>query len=146
MKKINLLLLSQLAIPSVWAVDCSNLEQWLASKAYTTGSQVQQQGNAYKAAWWTKGNDPVTNSGQWKEWQTLGQCNSGNGTGGGTGGTTNQAPTVSLTAPLATDVITENQVISLSANASDSDGTIAEQAGLELDLTLSQSVSDHTLR
>lgn len=124
MTKINLLLLSQLAIPSVWAVDCSNLEQWLTSKAYTTGSQVQQQDNAYKAAWWSKGNDPVTNSGQWKEWQSLGQCDSS--TGGGTGGTTNQAPSINLTAPLATDIITENQVISLSANASDSDGTIAK--------------------
>jgi chitinase len=117
--KINLLLLSQLAIPTVWAVDCSNLDQWLASKAYTTGSQVQQQNNAYEAAWWSQGNDPATHSGQWQEWQPLGQCD-----GDGTGNTTNQAPSVSLTAPQATDTITTGQVITLSANASDSDGTV----------------------
>ena len=46
--------------------------------------------------------------------------------GGSGGGSTNQAPTVSLTAPANNSTFTAGQSITLTANASDADGTIAK--------------------
>jgi chitinase len=120
MKKRNLLLLSQLLAPAAYAVDCTNLAIWDANTAYGGGSEVQQNDNAYKAAYWTKGNDPVTRSGDYQEWQLLGSCD------GGVVVAPNEAPTVSLDAPTAADTINLDQVVTFIASASDNDGSITE--------------------
>lgn len=59
---------------SALAIDCSGIPAWNAAAAYGGGSQVKEQGNAYKANWWSQGHNPVNYSGQWQEWALLGAC------------------------------------------------------------------------
>lgn len=82
-KKINsikqsALLLTALCVgglsSSTMAIDCSSIPAWNATAAYGGGSQVKEQGNAYKANWWSQGHNPVNYSGQWQEWTLLGAC------------------------------------------------------------------------
>ncbi len=115
MKKRNLIILSQLLASSVWATDCTNLEQWVASKSYSGGVQVQQHNSAYQAAYWTQGNDPLNSSGKWQQWQLLGECERR---------VDNKPPTVSLASPTSSDEITFAQQINFLAMASDSDGSV----------------------
>ncbi len=113
-----------MAFNSYAAVDCTPLEAWDSSAVYTGGSQVQHQGSAYQARYWTQNNDPATHSGDWSEWQALGSCD-----------TTpvdppidppvNEAPVVSLTSPLSTDTVSVGDTVTLTADASDTDGTIS---------------------
>ncbi|MCE2594712.1 chitinase C-terminal domain-containing protein [Motilimonas cestriensis] len=56
------------------AADCSNLEEWTAQGVFTGGTQVQFDGSAYQASWWTQNNNPAERSGPWQEWKLLGQC------------------------------------------------------------------------
>lgn len=59
---------------SAMAIDCSSIPAWNVTAAYGGGSQVKEQGNAYKANWWSQGHNPVNYSGQWQEWTLLGAC------------------------------------------------------------------------
>lgn len=61
------------------AVNCSNLNMWTTTQIYTGGNQVQHDGNAFQAKWWTQNESP--NSGA-AVWMSLGICD-GNGNGGG---------------------------------------------------------------
>lgn len=96
------------------AVDCAPLETWDAGKVYNGGEEVKQGSNAYKAKYWTQNNDPST-AGEWGSWQDLGGCS---------GEAVNIAPTVDVTSPNTTDNITTGDVVTLTANATDSDGNI----------------------
>ncbi len=116
MKKLSLLAISQLLIPSVWAIDCTNLDEWAANKTYSGGVEVQQTGNAYKASYWTQGNSPEDFSGPWQQWQALGSCD----------GVVNQDPVVDLLSPLSTDSFTVGQAVMFSASASDADGVVSK--------------------
>ncbi len=42
------------------AYNCQSLATWNSSEIYTSGSQVQKENQAFEAAYWTQGNDPVT--------------------------------------------------------------------------------------
>lgn len=97
------------------AVDCEPLTPWDANKTYNGGEEVKQGSNAYKAKYWTQNNDPAT-AGEWGAWQDLGVCS---------GEVANAAPTVDLTSPNATDKITTGDVVTLTASASDSDGSVS---------------------
>ncbi len=97
------------------AVDCTPLESWDAGKVYNGGEEVKQGTNAYKAKYWTQNNDPAT-AGEWGAWQDLGVCS---------GEAANVAPTVDLTSPSTTDKITTGDVVTLTASASDSDGSVS---------------------
>lgn len=105
-----------LSLPS-YAVDCSKLETWQNSKAYVSGNQVQLDQQAYKANWWNQNRNPAQYSNQHQEWSKLGACDS-------TG--SNLPPTVTLTAPTAGSSFTSGSNISLTANASDSDGSVSK--------------------
>lgn len=96
------------------AVDCSPLEAWDAGKVYNGGEEVKQGTNAYKAKYWTQNNDPAT-AGEWGAWQDLGVCS---------GEVPNEAPTVDLTSPSATEQLTTGDLVTLTASAADSDGNI----------------------
>ncbi|OAN17969.1 chitinase [Photobacterium jeanii] len=98
-----------------YAIDCSPLPTWDTNSTYNTNDQVQSNGIAYKANWWSQGNDPATHSGQWQEWTSLGQCG---------GAPDNNPPSVSITSPLANAQFTAGDNVVLSATASDSDGTV----------------------
>ncbi|NLS13301.1 chitinase [Vibrio sp. SM6] len=104
-----------IAMPSFAAVDCSALDDWDSDTVYTGGDQTQFQGDAFKARYWTQGNNP-TDAGQWGAWEVLGSCN----------GETNLAPSVTLTSPLASDVVIEGDDVVLRADADDSDGVVAQ--------------------
>ncbi|MEZ8140592.1 chitinase [Enterovibrio norvegicus FF-33] len=103
------------ALPA-WAVDCTALPTWETSAVYNGGNQVAFQGEAFKAKWWTSGKNPAENSGPWQEWESLGQCVSGG----------NVPPVVSVTSPLNNTQFTDGDTLSLSASASDSDGSVSD--------------------
>lgn len=110
-----------MAFNSYAAVDCAPLETWQSSKVYNGGDQVQHEGNAYKARYWTQNNNPAQ-SGEWGEWETLGACD-------GTGPvepSQNEVPTVTLTSPSASASVTAGDVVNLAADAADTDGTVSK--------------------
>lgn len=110
-----------MAFNSYAAVDCAPLEVWDSSKVYNGGDQVQHEGNAYKARYWTQNNNPAQ-AGEWGEWENLGACS-------GTGPVdppVNEVPTVTLTSPSASASITVGDVVNLAADAADTDGSISK--------------------
>ncbi|ENN2390458.1 chitinase C-terminal domain-containing protein [Vibrio alginolyticus] len=110
-----------MAFNSYAAVDCAPLETWQSSKIYNGGDQVQHEGNAYKARYWTQNNNPAQ-SGEWGEWETLGACD-------GTGPVDppqNEVPTITLTSPSASASVTAGDVVNLAADAADTDGTVSK--------------------
>ncbi|MCG7499320.1 Ig-like domain-containing protein [Vibrio sp. Of7-15] len=104
-------------VPNAYAIDCSTLPIWQASEQYASGSEVQQNNSAYQAQWWSQGNSPHTHSGPWQEWKELGVC-------GDTG--TNQPPTISVISPLNNASFSTGDNVVFNADASDSDGSIAQ--------------------
>ncbi|MDW3081807.1 Ig-like domain-containing protein, partial [Vibrio sp. 1403] len=109
------------------AYNCQSLPDWDSTTIYTSGTQVKTQGAAYEAAYWTQGNDPVTNSGSWEAWKALGQCDGGN---------SNLSPTVSFSSPTNNAQIPEGSAITLLANASDEDGQVTQVEFLAGDQTV----------
>ncbi|KPL97263.1 glycosyl hydrolase family 18 protein [Vibrio splendidus] len=109
-----------MAFNSYAAVDCSTLETWDSATVYTGGDQVSHDGSAYSANYWNQNNNPSQFEGDYAQWKKVDVCS-----GDGGGGTPNEVPTASLTAPSASDVITEGDNVVLSATALDSDGSVA---------------------
>ena len=56
---------------------CQGLGIWNPTIAYQNPTQIQHNGKRYQANYWTQGNDPATNSGQYSYWLDLGACTSG---------------------------------------------------------------------
>ncbi|NTS76439.1 PKD domain-containing protein [Catenovulum sp. SM1970] len=54
---------------------CSGIETWSSSAVYTKDDTVSYNGTKYQAKWWTKGDNPSTNSTEWAVWKDLGSCN-----------------------------------------------------------------------
>src|SRR5438067_11444353 len=50
-------------LASAGAHAATSCQPWNASTAYVGGDTVTENGNTYKANWWTQGNDPSTSSG-----------------------------------------------------------------------------------
>ncbi len=96
-----------------------NSAAWNASAVYNGGQEVVHNSKLYKAKWWTQGNDPSTSTGGGQPWEYIQDC------GGDTGGD-NQLPTVTITAPSNGTSFTQGDTVSITANASDSDGTISK--------------------
>src|SRR5690606_27118347 len=46
---------------------------WNASAVYTGGDRVSHNGHAWRAKWWTQGEEPGT-TGEWGVWEDLGPC------------------------------------------------------------------------
>ncbi|MDV5169152.1 chitinase C-terminal domain-containing protein [Photobacterium rosenbergii] len=98
------------------AMDCTNIEPWSSTVAYTGGAQVQEANKVYKANWWTRGNNPTTHSGTSQEWSYVDDCSTG---------ATNQPPTVSITSPSSSTQLLVGDIVTLAADANDSDGSVA---------------------
>ncbi len=47
---------------------------WNATTVYTSGEKAAQNGKEYQANWWTQGQSPENNSGQWKVWTFVSTC------------------------------------------------------------------------
>jgi len=115
------------------AYNCQSLATWNSSEIYTSGSQVQKENQAFEAAYWTQGNDPVTNSGPWEAWKSLGQCDNGGG---------NLPPSITFSSPTNNAEIPEGASITLLANASDEDGQVSQVeflAGTQLIAVVTQA-------
>ncbi|WP_332310583.1 glycosyl hydrolase family 18 protein [Lysobacter soli] len=104
-------------IPAVQAqtVSCAAIPAWTASTIYNPGDKLVYQNRLYQAniqIW----NAPPTHCPTCGWYTDLGAC--------GTGGQ-NQAPTVTLTSPANGATYNAGSSIAVTANASDSDGTVA---------------------
>ncbi len=97
------------------AMDCSTIEIWDSSQAYSGGVQAQEANKVYKANWWTKGNNPANHSGPHQEWSFVGDCSSGG---------SNIPPSVDLS--LSATTVDIGGTVTFSSNASDKDGKIAK--------------------
>ncbi|MBQ0732745.1 glycosyl hydrolase family 18 protein [Aquimarina celericrescens] len=87
---------------------------WESGRAYNGGDIVSLEGREYKAKWWTQQN-PVGSS----EWEDLGVCDGG-------GNPPNGAPQVSVTSPGSGQSFVAGNTVTINANASDADGSIAK--------------------
>jgi chitinase len=95
-------------------VSCTGVPQWNASTIYNPGDRLVYQGVLYQALiqiW----NAPPTHCPSCGWYQQLGTC----------GGGTNNAPTAQITSPANGATFTAPANISIAANATDSDGTVA---------------------
>ncbi|PFG58269.1 chitinase (glycosyl hydrolase family 18) [Vibrio sp. ES.051] len=110
-----------MAFSSYAAVDCAPLEVWESSKVYNGGDQIQYEGSAYKARYWTQNSNPAQ-SGEWGEWETLGACDST----GPVDPPQNEIPTITLTSPSSSASVTAGEVVNLTADATDTDGTVSK--------------------
>lgn len=89
---------------------------WTATAVYVAGDVVSFAGHQWKAKWWTSGEAPGT-SGQWGVWEDAGACGAN---------AQNALPTVRITSPINNVSYKTGEEILLSAEAADSDGTIAK--------------------
>lgn len=97
------------------SVSCAGIAEWNASTIYNPGNKLVYQGRLYQASI-TIWNAPPTHCPSCGWYQDLGVC--------GTGG--NTPPTVTLTAPANGATFTAGTSITVSANAADADGTVAQ--------------------
>jgi len=121
-----------MAFNSYAAVDCSTLDNWKSATVYNSGDQVQYLDKAYQANHWTQANDPAQTASEWGPWKEIGSCDV-------TGG--NELPSATITSPTETDTIAEGDVVSLSADAADSDGTVTKVEFLLNGSVIAQSTS-----
>lgn len=86
---------------------------WNSATAYSTNAVVSENGHSYKAAWWTQGNDPATNSGptgSGKPWVDQGLCSGGSATPTPTAIPTATPVSTATPIPTATPVTTPTPV------------------------------------
>lgn len=98
------------------SVSCSGVSEWNPATIYAAGAKLTYQGKLYQTTTqiWNVSPTYCTSCGWYQE---LGTC--------GTSGS-NQPPTVALTAPAAGSTFNTGTTITLSANASDSDGSVSK--------------------
>ncbi|WP_025666400.1 Ig-like domain-containing protein, partial [Aquimarina megaterium] len=103
---------------------CDNIPQYVAGTSYSKDQEVQNEGEKFtcnipgwcsSAAAWAYA--PGTGA-HWQDaWSKTGDC---------TGGTPNTSPTVSITSPNNNSSFQEGASVTISANASDADGTVSK--------------------
>lgn len=113
--------------------NCSEFPVWSPSAVYNSGDDVKFNGIHYKARWWTRNQNPENNSGQYAVWNEIGACS----------GTTdpNKSPTVAITSPVNNASFEEGNTITITASASDSDGTVAKVEFFDGDRKLGEVMS-----
>ncbi|WP_343670914.1 glycosyl hydrolase family 18 protein [Chitinophaga sp.] len=97
--------------------NCSGVATWTATGIYLGGAQVVYNNKLYTAKWWTQNEQPDTHTGDGQVWAYVSDCGSSTG---------NKAPTVSLTAPASGASYTAPATVSITASATDADGSIAK--------------------
>jgi chitinase len=112
---LSVLILCLVIAPQAGAATCTGIADWNATHLYNVGDQA-----VYKTHLWTAlvsgANIPPDHCLTCGWWRDEGAC----------GGPVNQPPTVSLTAPANGATFTAGGNITVSASASDSDGTVAK--------------------
>ena len=77
--KFSTLAVSCLVVFNVQAaVDCSWIDLWNSSTAYTGGKQIQETNKVYKANWWSQGKSPISHLGAHQEWSFVDDCSTDN--------------------------------------------------------------------
>ena len=112
------------ALPLAWlatsahaqSATCTGVSAWNAATIYNAGDKMTYKGHLYQASSqiWNTAPDYCPSCG-W--YQDLGTCSGGGG---------NQPPTAALTAPANGATFTAGANITITANAADSDGTVAK--------------------
>lgn len=97
---------------------CDSAPQWLSSAIYNTGQEVIYQNVLYRAKWWTQNNIPASSIGSGQPWEVISNCD------GGGGGGSNIAPVCNISSPANNASFQEGATITITANASDSDGSV----------------------
>ena len=96
---------------------CNGIAAWSATAVYVAGNQVVYNNKVYEAKWWTQNEQPDINIGDGKVWKYISDCS---------GGGTNTAPVVTLTAPTANATYSAPATVTISATASDADGSVSK--------------------
>ena len=104
---------------------CS-LPQWSSTAIYLAGDEVSYNGNKWEAKWWTRNTIPGS-TGLWGVWKDLDVC----------GPSVNTPPNVTITSPSTGAVFNDGDNITITASASDNDGTIAQ-----VELSLNGAITD----
>jgi chitinase len=99
--------------------NCAGVAPWSATLVYTGGMQAVYNSKLYTANWWTQGDQPDTHTGDAQVWKYVADCGGGTNPG-------NQAPAVSITSPAASASFTAPASVTITASATDADGTIAK--------------------
>jgi chitinase len=97
---------------------CNGIAAWSATAVYVSGNQVVYNNKVYEAKWWTQNEQPDLNIGDGKVWKYISDCNGGGGT--------NTAPVVTLTSPASGATFSAPATVTVSATASDADGTVSK--------------------
>lgn len=105
---------------------CSGLPQYVAGTAYSQDQEVQNINKKYRCdipGWCSSGAGWAYAPGEGQHWQDawtyVGDCDGG-------GGGDNENPSVSITAPSNGSTYTAGDIVSISATASDTDGTVSK--------------------
>jgi chitinase len=104
-----------ITVGTVTGGDCASLTQWKSSDVYLGGAQVAYNNKVYTALWWTQNETPGVAS----VWKYERDC-------GGTTNPGNQSPVVSLTSPAANASFVAPASVTITASASDADGSISK--------------------
>ncbi|MFL0078842.1 glycosyl hydrolase family 18 protein [Tenacibaculum maritimum] len=94
---------------------CDNYEVWSSEKIYVKGDNVQKNGTHYSAKWWTKNENPETNS-ENGVWERIADCS---------GEIDNTAPVIDMSVLNDKTMIKEGDPLELFINATDIDGEIS---------------------
>jgi hypothetical protein len=100
--------------------NCNGVATWLAASVYTNGMQAVYNSKLYTANWWTQNEQPDTHSGDGQVWKYVADCN------GGTTNPGNTSPVVSLSSPAGGASFTAPASVTITASASDADGSVAK--------------------
>ncbi len=89
------------------------VSSWDPAQVYWGGDEVCHKGKLWRAKWWTQGEEPGT-TGKWGVWEALGWCNG------------NKVPAITITSPEDGDKFDPGDTLTLSADASDPDGSVVQ--------------------
>lgn len=113
---LALLVVPACAIPAAQAADCTGVKPWLGTTIYQPGHTLQKDGVLYRVRQ-TIWNAPPDHPAGRRYYDNLGRCD-------GAAPIANQPPQVRITSPAAGSTFNVGSSISLSADASDYDGSV----------------------
>jgi chitodextrinase len=99
--------------------NCNGIAAWQAASVYTNGMQVVYNSKLYTAKWWTQNEQPDTHTGDGQVWGYVADCGGGTNPG-------NVSPVVSISSPAGGASFTAPASVTISASATDADGSIAK--------------------
>ncbi len=121
---LALLAVSAIAPSLAHAADCEGVKAWVGTTIYQSGHTLQKGGVLYQANQ-TIWNAPPDHPAGRRYYHNLGRCDAAGGNGNG-GSDINQAPRIHLTSPASDSTFTAGNPITVTANATDSDGRISK--------------------